>query len=197
MLIRHWRSFMERRNLWITKPPKWVKRLEAALCVAGAIVVLYPLLYLPVEFILTAMRHAIITGTGVEQVAILPVGWKVATFVMIFTMIAGSSVIGGLMRMAVEQVRNKCGILILVGLGGGLFAYLSSMVRGAIATLDVELGDHALVAGFLIAWLFVVGYVCKVPWDRARDLWRDHFDRARRRGDIRSRNKARRLRKQD
>ncbi len=185
-----WCRFVARRDGWIVRPPRWVERTEAAIRVAIAILAIYPLVYLPPLFLLVVMKYAHVTGTGVDSVATFDGVWKLAMVAAAAFMIAGSAVIGGYARMAFDMVGNRCALLILTGGFGGLFAYIGNFSRAASGSLDLSKGDHGLIAAILVIWLFTVGYVCKVPWDRARDVWSRHFTAGRLRTTRRLRDAA-------
>ena len=164
-------------TLW-SAPRRWATRhpwtdivarftVEAWLILLGT----YLVLYLPMELLVGVSGNATRKGASGLPVE-LSTASKWTLFASIVAVAISSAALAGFTRaFLTRSVGNRWWALLFVVAGVTLPIGVGHMLRPLPTLSDVQVGDAPLIISYVAAYLLLVGYLSKVPWDHARDLW--------------------------
>jgi len=131
---------------------------------------LYVLLALSLTLLGIVIKLGSVKGAGANAILFLGPFHIAALIGGIAAMFASSAMIGGYVRTITERLDRQWSILTVTIITGSFFALVNGFHRWIIAGIDVGKGSQIWIVAYLTALLVVIGYICKVPWDRARDI---------------------------
>lgn len=124
----------------------------------------------PVEIFTAGIdTSAPISPTPDKSVVLLP--WvKVMWVATILAMFMVSAVLGAVQKRILRKF-GRWALLIWVAAAALFLLSVASVVSEVKEGLRLTLDDNAYVLAYLAAWLVVLGYLSKLPWDEARERW--------------------------
>lgn len=161
---------------WIVRNQMQIRQSEPWVGLIWFVVPLYILLALSFLLLAIVIKLGTIIGTGPNAVLFLGPFHILSLIGGMAAMFAASAGIGGYMRTITERLDRLWSISVVTIATSSFFALVNGLHRWIIADIDVSKGSQIWIVAFLTALLIVIGYVCKVPWDRARDLSFKHHD---------------------
>lgn len=160
---------------WREKHPRMTNFL-----INSSFVWMYVLYYaffivIPFELFLCGVSQSAQFGPAGESITLLP--WvKLMWAATIPAMFVLSAIAAGLQKWILSQF-GRWSLLPGVAVAAIFLLAWAQKFADVAGRLDRLRGDNALLAAFLGAWLMVIGYLSKLPWDEARDRWFRHIDR--------------------
>lgn len=126
---------------------------------------------IPVEILLIITKKAGTTLPSGKQVLILTTQMKIVMGISLITVAAISGGLAGFMRSLYRGgiYDNWWSLLGSFVAFATLVLYIGHVIRQITTALSSVTGDVSLVVAFLTAWLLLLGYAAKVPWDELRD----------------------------
>jgi hypothetical protein len=126
---------------------------------------------IPVEVLLNVTKKAGRTLPNGKQVLMLTTSMKIAMGISLVMVAAISGGLAGLMRSLYRGgiYDNWWSLLGSFVAFATLVLYIGHVIRQITNALGSVSGDVSLVIAFLTAWLLLLGYAAKVPWDEFRD----------------------------
>jgi hypothetical protein len=126
---------------------------------------------IPVEVLLIATKKAGQTPQNGRQFLSLTTSMKFAMCISLVLVAAISGGLAGLMRSLYRGgiYDNWWSLLGSFAAFAALVLYIGHVVRQITNALRSVDGDTSLIITFLTAWLLLLGYAAKVPWDEFRD----------------------------
>ncbi len=126
---------------------------------------------IPVEVLLNVTKKAGRTLPNGKQVLILTTSMKITMGISLVMVAAISAGLAGLMRSLYRGgiYDNWWSLLGSFLAFATLVLYIGHVIRQITNALSSVSGDVSLVIAFLTAWLLLLGYAAKVPWDEFRD----------------------------
>ena len=124
----------------------------------------------PVEIFTAGIdASAPISPTPDKSVVLLP--WvKVMWVATILAMFMVSAVLGAFQKRILRKF-GRWALLLWVAAAALFLLSVASVVSEVKEGLRLTLDDNAYVLAYLAAWLVVLGYLSKLPWDEARERW--------------------------
>ena len=81
-----------------------------------------------------------------------------------------SAVLGAFQKRILRKF-GRWALLLWVAAAALFLLSVASVVSEVKEGLRLTLDDNAYVLAYLAAWLVVLGYLSKLPWDEARERW--------------------------
>ena len=158
---------------WFNRHPLLVRAAECGLhllLIGGGMVLL---LSAPIEVLLIVAKISEHSGEGADAAIRLGFGAKALMAATLGCMAVGSAMVAGFARHSLTTLfTGRWTVLLPVAATFALLLWVSHVFRHAIGLIQAQRGDNWFIVVFLTAWVLLIGYVCKVPWDEARDRWR-------------------------
>ncbi len=132
---------------------------------------IYAVTWTPVSVFLVVAHPAPHAGSGASESITLSPGLRSALGLTLLFALIVAGMVGGLMRALFRDgmFSNRWAIGALMPAFLALFVWLTHVIRQASVEMPLNNGDNLLVLGYFGAWLLIVGYVAKVPWNEFRD----------------------------
>ncbi|MEK9209814.1 hypothetical protein [Sphingomonas sp. 2378] len=156
---------------WIFRNQRWIRASEPWAGLVSLIFPLYIVLFLYFVFLLIVIKLGTIKGEGAEAVLFLGIPQISMLMFGVVAIFVLSAMMGGYARTIVERMNQRWSLLAVTAIAGGLFAAANGAYRLIVTEIDVSKGSQVWIVTYMTALLIVFGYICKVPWDRARDIW--------------------------
>lgn len=158
------------RDAWNRRNPTLVDHGTHWSLFSMLTILMYLLVLLPIWLFLYVVHQ----GNADRMADVIHLDVKLRTIMLsgIGLMLATSGPLSGFARTVMHQFKDQRWTLILLTTAsGGFFLYIGYVTTMTTSAIDISRGDNAWLAVFMVAWAWVVGRVCAVPVDRARDSW--------------------------
>ncbi len=165
-----------RRAAWLDRNQERYDRQEPWWDLWLLVLLLYGLMAIPPVALLAIIRLGRTEGQG--DAAVLFLSWPLigAVIVMMAVLICIAAMQGGYARMVTDRLNRRWSMLLVAVLATGFVVTMQQLHGWLMKGVDITRGDQVWIAAFVTVWLLVIVYVCKVPLDRARDLWARHYE---------------------
>lgn len=161
------------RTPWVHRPLLYV--LNAMIIAIGFGVIVH----IPTQVLVVISHNAGSKLPDGHEVLLLTVGMQVIMVASLVLVTAVSAALAGLMRSLYRGgiYDNWWSLLGSFAAFASLFLYIGHVVRQITGSLATVGGDTPMMVTYLTAWLLLLGYAAKVPWDEFRDRCASHCDR--------------------
>jgi len=159
-------------TVWIDRPCLYVFNI-ILIAIGFAVIV-----HIPVQVLLVITKKAGSTLPNGKQVLTLTTSMKIAMGISLVVVAAISGALAGMMRSLYRGgiYDNWWSLLGSFVAFATLVLYIGHVIRQTTNALSSVSGDVSVVVAFLTAWLLLLGYVAKVPWDEFRDRCAAYFE---------------------
>jgi len=137
------------------------------------------IIQVPAEVLLIVSRKFGRVLPSGREVLLLTVRTKIVMVGSLVLVTIVSGALAGLVRALCRGgiYGNWWSLLGWFTLFGALFLYIGYVARQITGSLTTVTGDTPIVLTYLTAWLLLLGYVAKVPWDEYRDRCASFWER--------------------
>lgn len=173
-MLAGFKAFRARSIAWSNKHPRSAKAVASAALVILLAMYHYAFVLVPLTIFEAGVRASAAASRSPDTALHLLPGVKLMWGGTVVILFALSAILAG-MQKQVLSIFGRWLLVVWAGASGSLLVSAGWVLRDVAARLDVKLEDNGLVIGFLAAWVLVIGYLSKQPWDEARDRWAEEF----------------------